>query len=316
MKHLPDELVDAGADKKTIEALGGLNTTKFREVTTGFVTPKDLTDFATVLESAFRGGVPDISTFIARRAQISGMRGAIKSFLPAAGGGAATGAAIPQITMVHAVMFSLLARQAGKILTNPVNLKAANNILKATDEDLARVWNPLTYTKFGSAPKALTLKNALQTIGANFNGELEDLDKTFADSLNQQGRREQLQKVMPETSGEETMKKINIFEKMKQAAQAKQGIREESLAPAVTGDADMVSAAPISSPTSVGATTNYSGGTTGSSIAANTTMNPNAAASLYTGNTDAALANQFGTPTGPTTQMPTAARGGIISLVS
>ena len=78
----------------------------------------------------------------------------------------------------------------------------------------------------------------------------------------------------------------------------------------------MVSAAPISSPTSVGATTNYSGGTTGSSIAANTTMNPNAAASLYTGNTDAALANQFGTPTGPTTQMPTAARGGIISLVS
>jgi hypothetical protein len=316
MRHLPDELVDAGADKKTIEALGGLNTTKFKEVTTGFVTPKDLTDFATILESAFRGGVPDISTFIARRAQISGMRGAIKSFLPAAGGGAATGAAIPQITMVHAVMFSLLARQAGKILTNPINLKAANNILKATDEDLARVWNPLTYTKFGSAPKALALKNALQTIGANFNGELEDLDKTFADALNQQGRREQLQKVMPETSGEETMKKINIFEKMKQAAQAKQGIREESLAPAVTGDADMVSAAPISSPTSVGATTNYSGGTTGSSIAANTTMNPNAAASLYTGNTDAALANQFGTPTGPTTQMPTAARGGIISLVS
>jgi hypothetical protein len=46
-------------------------------------------------------------------------------------------------------------------------------------------------------------------------------------------------------------------------------------------------------------------------------MNPNAAASLYTGNTDAALANQFGTPTGPTSQMPRmAAKGGIISLVS
>ena len=103
---------------------------------------------------------------------------------------------------------------------------------------------------------------------------------------------------------------------MKQAAQAKQGIREESLAPAVTGGADVGSASPISSPTSVGATTNYGGGTTGSSIAGNTAMNPGAAANLYAGNTDAALAAQFGTPTGPTQQMPTAARGGIISLVS
>ena len=46
-------------------------------------------------------------------------------------------------------------------------------------------------------------------------------------------------------------------------------------------------------------------------------MNPAAAASLYAGNTDAALANQFGAPTAPVQQMPTrAARGGIISLVS
>ena len=319
MKHLPDELVDAGADRKTIQALGtGMNTTKFKEVTPGFVTAKDLTDFATVLESAFRGGVPDISTFIARRAQISGLKGAIRSFLPASGAGAAAGTAIPAVGMVHAVMFSLLARQSGKILTNPINLKAANQILKATDEDIARIWNPFTYHKYGSAPKALAVKNALQTIGANFNGDLEELELQTQDALNSQRKRDQVNsfKQTEPTTEEELGKKINIFEKMKQAAQAKQGIREESLAPAVTGDADMVSAAPISSPTSVGATTNYSGGTTGSSIAANTTMNPNAAASLYTGNTDAALANQFGTPTGPTTQMPTAARGGIISLVS
>ena len=317
MKHLPDELIDAGADKKTIQALGsGMNTTKFKEVSTGFVTAKDLTDFATVLEASFRGGVPDISTFIARRAQISGLKGAIRSFLPATSGGAATGAAIPAVSMVHAVMFSLLARQSGKILTNPINLKAANQILKATDEDIARIWNPLTYHQYGSAPKALAVKNALQTIGANFNGDLEDLDKTISDSLNQQGRREQLNKVMPQTGKEEMNQKINIFEKMKQAAQAKQGIREESLAPAVTGGADVGSVSPISSPTSVGATTNYGGGTTGSSIAGNTAMNPGAAANLYAGNTDAALAAQFGTPTGPTQQMPTAARGGIISLVS
>jgi len=51
-------------------------------------------------------------------------------------------------------------------------------------------------------------------------------------------------------------------------------------------------------------------------------LNPAAAASLYAGNTDAALANQyaggaFGNPNAPVQQMPRmAAKGGIISLVS
>ena len=46
-------------------------------------------------------------------------------------------------------------------------------------------------------------------------------------------------------------------------------------------------------------------------------MNPMAAANLYAGNTDAALAAQFGTPQGATQTMPRmAAKGGIISLVS
>ena len=82
---------------------------------------------------------------------------------------------------------------------------------------------------------------------------------------------------------------------MKQAAQAKQGIREESLTPTVT---DATSNVASSSPTSVGATSGntFGGGATGSSINNSTTMNPNAAASLYAGNTNAALANQFGTP--------------------
>jgi len=316
MKSLPDDLIDAGADAKTIQILGG----KAKEVKTGFVTADELTDFAAVLEAGFRGGVPDISAFIARRAQISGLQGAIRSFLPGRtiGGSATAGAAIPAVSMVHAVMFSLLARQSGKILTNPINLKAANQILKATDEDIARIWNPFTYHKYGSAPKALAVKNALQTIGANFNGDLEELELQTQDALNSQRKRDQVNsfKQTEPTTEEELGKKINIFEKMKQAAQAKQGIREESLAPAVTGGADVGSVAPISSPTSVDATANYGGGTTGSSIAYNTAMNPGAAASLYAGNTDEALANQFGTPTGPTTQMPTAARGGIISLVS
>jgi len=321
MKHLPDELVDAGADRKTIEALGGLKGTRFREVSAGFVGVEDLEKFAATLEASFRGGVPDVSTFIARRAQIGGLKSALKSFLPTAGGAGATSTAIPAVAMHHAIIGSLLLRHGGKILTNPINLRAANTILRATDEDVARIWNPLTYhrvvtgKRYGTAPKAIAFKNALHTIGANFNGDLEELDKTISDSLNQQSMREQLNKVRPQTGKEEMREKINIFEKMKQAAQAKQGIREESLAPAVTGATDVASTSPTSVDTTAGNT--FGGGATGSSIAQNQTMNPSAAASLYAGNTDAALANQFGVPNAPVNQMPRmAAKGGIISLVS
>ena len=316
MKHLPDELIDAGADRQTIVSLSNsINASKFKQVKTGFVTPKDLTDFAIVLESAFRGGVPDISTFIARRAQISGLRGALKSFLPTAGGAGAGSTVVPQVGVYHAIIGSLLMRQGGKILTNPINLKAANDILKATDEDVAKIFNPLTYGAFGSAPKALAFKNALMTIGANFNGELEELNMTIDQVLNKQGRRDQIERIIPPKGGDELKQKINIFEKMKQAAQAKQGIREEAAIPPVTGATTNVAS---SSPTSVGATSGntFGGGTTGSSITQNQSMNPSAAANLYAGSTDAALASQFGTPQAPTTNMPRAARGGIISLVS
>ncbi|MEE3229121.1 MAG: hypothetical protein VX237_08515, partial [Chloroflexota bacterium] len=107
----------------------------------------------------------------------------------------------------------------------------------------------------------------------------------------------------------------NIFDKMKNAREAN-AIREESLTPTVTDTAEeVVSTSPTSVDTTAGNV--FGGGATGSSISQNQTMNPNAAASLYAGNTDAALANQFGVPNAPVNQMPRmAARGGIISLVS
>ena len=323
--HGSDELIDAGARAETIKALG--NSSKVI-ANPGFVNAKDLTEFASILESSFRNGIPDISTFIARRAQISGLKGALRAFMPglgmtkAAGYGAAAGGVMPGISLIHGVAFSLIARQGGKALTNPVNLRAFNQILKATDEDIANIYKPWTYGKYGTAPKSIALKNALATIGANFNGDLEELDRSLAEAQNSQSRRVQFANVRSEVdklSGggeetvEETVVKENIFDKMKNAREAN-AIRQESLAPTVTGAGET---APIS-PTSVGAPTGnvFGGGATGSSIAQNQTMNPNAAASLYAGNTDAALANQFGVPNAPIQQMPRANRGGIISLVS
>jgi hypothetical protein len=321
-----DELIDAGARAETIKVLG--NTTKVIK-NPGFVTGNDLREFADILQSSFRGGIPDISLFIARRAQISGLRGALRAFMPglgvtkAGGYGAAAGGVLPGVSMLHGIAFSLIARQGGKSLTNPVNLNAFKQILRATDEDVASLFKPWTYGKFGTAPKSLALKNALQTIGYNFNGDLEELELSLADVENQQRRRTKFANVRSEVDklageGEKNLEEQqqNIFEKMKQAREDQAtAIPEESLTPPVTGAGETAPTSPMSVDTAAGNT--FGGGATGSSIAQNQTMNPSAAASLYAGNTDAALANQFGAPTTPVQQMPRmAARGGIISLVS
>ena len=84
--------------------------------------------------------------------------------------------------------------------------------------------------------------------------------------------------------------------------------REQSIQPTVVGGNNVTPTSPTSTAGSP---------VVGSSIAGSSAMNPMAAANLYTGNTDAALAAQFGTPQGATQTMPRmAAKGGIISLVS
>ena len=326
--HLDQELIDAGARAETIKVIG--NSTKTIK-NPGFVTGNDLREFATILQSSFRNGIPDISTFIARRAQISGLKGALRAFMPglgmtkAAGYGAAAGGIAPGISMIHGIAFSLIARQGGKSLTNPVNLNAFKQILKSTDEDVANLFKPWTYGKFGTAPKSIALKNALQTIGYNFNGDLEELELSLADVELSQRRKNQfanargeVDKLAGHTEKNFNEQKQSVLDKFNEQRKANE-IRKESLAPSVAGGNDMVSGTPTSSPTSVETTggNTFGGGATGSSIANNQTMNPGAAASLYAGNTDAALANQFGTPNAPVNQMPRmAAKGGIISLVS
>ena len=55
--------------------------------------------------------------------------------------------------------------------------------------------------------KALAVKNALETIGANFNGDLEELQLQTQDTLNQQRRRDQVQSVRQPTGNEEVTEK-------------------------------------------------------------------------------------------------------------
>jgi len=292
------ELIDAGAREDTVRILA--DGARKYGVVGRMPNTQEILEFTQVLEKSFAGGIPDISTFIARRAQISGLRGALRAFTPGAKTGVAgSGAgALLGSSLFSTVMFSLLARSTGKVLTNPVNMKAFKYLI-----------DPNT-------PKnSVAAARALEVIGINFKSDLDDLDRTLASIEAEQLRNNDIQNFkqtinQPSTNNQNMMKEfekrkeqINQYQKQRQFNEQ----REQSIQPTVVG-ANQASSSPTSTAGSP---------VVGSSIANNTTMNPNAAASLYTGNTDAALAMQFGNPTGTTNQMPRqSAQGGIISLVS
>jgi len=294
------DLLDAGANAETVRILE--NGTRKSSVVARMPTTKEYLEFTQVLEKAFAGGIPDISTFIARRAQISGLRGALRAFTPGAKTGAAGAGAggILGGSVFSAVMFSLLARASGKILTNPVNMKAFKYLVDPST----------TKTSIAAA-------RALETIGLNFKAELDDLDRTLASIESEELRKQDIQNFKesienPLTGNEEQLQKIQ--EQMNQMNQKREfnKFREQSIPPTVVG----ANAAPTSPTSTAGSPV------VGSSIAGSSELNPAAAAALYAGNTDEALANQyaggaFGNPNAPTQQMPRmAAKGGIISLVS
>jgi hypothetical protein len=293
------ELLDAGAKAETVRILA--DGSRKSSVVSRMPTATEYLQFTQVLEKAFAGGVPDISTFIARRAQISGLRGAIGAFKPGAKTGVAgSGAgAVAGTPLMSAVLFSLIARQTGKILTNPVNMKAFQYVLDPNN-----------------AKNSVMFARAMEVIGLNFKKDLDDLDRTLASVESEQLMKNDFQNLKSQLNPTNTIND-DMREKIQQQQENIENIkqqrnlnelREQSIQPTVVG-ANNVSP---TSPTSTAGSP-----VVGSSIAGNTAMNPMAAANLYTGNTDAALAAQFGTPQGATQAMPRmAAKGGIISLVS
>ena len=293
------ELIDAGANAETVRILA--DGSRKSSVVARMPTAEEYLQFTQVLEKAFAGGVPDISTFIARRAQISGLRGALRAFTPGAKAGVAgSGAgAIAGTPLMSTVLFSLIARQTGKILTNPVNMKAFQYVL-----------NP------NNARNSVAFARAMEVIGLNFKKDLDDLDRTLASVESEQLMKNDFQNlkqnVNPTNTIDDTTRqkfeqereKINNIREQREFNR----FREQSIQPTVVGANNVTPTSPTSTAGSP---------VVGNSIASNATMNPAAAANLYAGNTDAALASQFGMPTGTTQQMPRmAAKGGIISLVS
>ena len=246
-------------------------------------TVSDLETWVNMVEDVFKYGVPDISTFIARRAQISGLRGAIKAFMPlgniepvAHGGTAAAATGIggffggTDLGMV--LLGTLLTRQAGKILTSPINMRVFKNAIDFRLPERAR-------------------NMALARIFYVFRNDIEQIDREL-ESMEQEALRPQKRRSFLEGVQENIGNKIqNLLPRKESSLQTptmapmapNQPVQED-----MVEETQMVSAAPVA----------------GSSLDTSDTLTPGAAQALYTGDTDAALAAQYGA----------AAQGGLMTL--
>jgi len=257
-------------------------------------TLKDLEDFATIMTSAAANGIPEISTFMARRAVMGGIRSSLNSILPTRalglrpGTGTVVGAGVLSSFGVGWVTPALLAygvRYMGGIMSDAPSLRAYKNIL---DDTLA------IQTRLANFVRLVRLRP----------DEWEEFDRELAEIEKGQRYREQVgQSMAPARSALET-----FGEAGKQLLETGKGMVEDTMGTPSTSPGMQILDR-IQNPPKPDA--NYFAdevSSIGSSILQNTNMNPAAAASLYEGNLDQALANRVAPRM--------AAKGGIISLVS
>ena len=248
-------------------------------------TVRDLETWVEMVEDVFKYGVPDISTFIARRAQISGLRGAIKSFMPLSGispaahGGSAAvaastgffGSGIPLL----AVAGTVLIRHLAKIISNPINMRVYKNAIDYKLPERAR-------------------NAAMVRFFHVFRNEIEQIDK-------------ELEQMEYEATRPQGVQPRGIVEGIKD--RIVEGVSGAAQAIAPARPQPQANASPVipQVETEVETTSVSNNPVEGSSLAQSNVLTPGAAQALYTGDTDAALAAQFNQPT-------MAAEGGLISL--
>ena len=254
-------------------------------------TLKDLEDFATIMSAAAANGIPEISTFMARRAVMGGIRSGIASALPTSALG------IQQKTIAAGALSTFGAgwlipaalaygvRYMGGIITSPPSLRAYRNILDDT------------------LPEQVRLANFARLVRLRPE-EWQEFDRELAEIEKGQRYREQVGQTMaPARSALEVFGEAgkDLLDKGKGIVEDTMGTPGQSPAMNIL---DRIQNPPQQD-------SNYFAdevSSIGSSILQSPNMNPAAAASLYEGNLDQALANRVAPRM--------AAKGGIISLVS
>ena len=260
-------------------------------------TQKDLADFATVMEAAAKNGIPQISTFMARRAVMGGIRSGIASAMPQSAlglkmKGLAAGGALGSFTgWVVPVGLAYAVRYMGGIMTSPPSLRAFTRMMDDT------------------LPEQVRLANFVRLVRLRPE-EWKEFDRELYEVENDQRYRETVGKnVAPVKEGAQIFKEAisDIYQQGKGLVEDYDpylmGTPENS---PVNKVIDKIQNPPAPEANFFADEADMS--SLGSSILQNPNMNSAAAASLYEGNLDQALANQVAPRM--------AAKGGLISLVS
>ena len=282
VKEFDRELFGEGLEKASVEVGEGILETQRRQLPT----KKEFEKFATVFASAAQDGIPDVSTFMARRAVMGGIRSGIMSMLPGAtimgGVGFSAGSWLIPAGLTWAM------RYVGHVLSKPIDLANLRNMLDST------------------LPVQVRLANMARLV-RKYPEEWKEYDQELQEIQDAQTYQSNVGKPVAEalSAGENFLDGIKkggklIMDKAKTGTLADPAVRESIpfLNDAAPNFADELNDAAQS----------FDASSIGSSILQNPNMNSAAAASLYEGNLDQALANQAAPRM--------AAKGGLISLIS
>ena len=235
-------------------------------------TYKDFENLSKVLDRTFKHGMPSMSTFLARSAVLQGPGGALKSSSPMGNVVAALGtAAAAQSSALLALVPFFGMRFAGRVFASPVTMR---NWTNAMDDTL---------------PTQIRVRNMLRLF-QEMPDEYEEWTVTIQDM--EEANRNQNLRNQNKNSIKDIADTI-----MNQAPQVLQNV--DQMTPEVLkrpiGDSLGITGREQPAPPVEYDDSSYSTGqTTGSSITNSSVMNSQAAGQLYTGNTDAALASQYG----------------------
>ena len=294
-----DELYSSGVNAGIKDMLG-------EEVPTGLLkaetrqlpTMQEFDRLSKIMERLFVNGVPDPSKYMMRRAIMSGTRNSLKALLPqhalqmgpkestAGAVGMVFGGWLPAATVAWGIQHS------GKLLTRPV---ALNVFMNALDNNLASTVRVANFAR---------LVRMFPEEWSDFDGDLGRMQKEAM--LRQQRGGGALGTAQSLTNkavgvGQKALEKgKDFYENYNTPNIIDSVIKNREQKPLTVQDTMYAPEMSMNS---------GSGSGLGSSITNNPTMNPGAAASLYEGDTDAALANQFGGAT------QYAADGGIMNAV-
>ena len=265
----------------------------------------DWQKFVQVMERTYKHGIPDVSAFMARKAVISNVNSGLTAFLPWSGTEVATkgGGAILSLGMIKSLVGAWLLRYGGHVMGSSPSMRALRNTLDDTLPETVRLNNwaklitrhPEEWHNFQMDLLELERAQQDKEAGAAQMRDIRSKGEQLKDStLNLGGEilenipkaLDLYDKVIPERVGNIPIKNVPIIEK---------GAVDYAV-DAIADEAEEIGPQSMSTipdaPATEGFGTNVSA--PGSSLAMNSNMNPAAAGALYAGDTDAALAAQYG----------------------